>query len=211
MKPSHSSRVLRIGVTSRHGNAQWIEENTRHYLDTLSEFGVEAVVLSPDTPLALSGAPEFRPDSSGRLPTEVLDHLDGLILAGGGDVDPAYFGADLDGAKPETIDRMRDELELGLARVAMERNVPLFGICRGCQVLNVAAGGGMVQHFDGHKAPEGATAYHQIGLVEGTWFQRMIGQRCHDGEQLSPSRRGRSSSGVLVSTRRLGTARHLAD
>ena len=71
----------------------------------------------------------------------------GSYPAGGGDVDPAYFGADLQRARPETIDRMRDELELGLAQAAMQRDVPLFGICRGCQVLNAAAGGGMVQHL----------------------------------------------------------------
>ena len=70
----------------------------------------------------------------------MLDLLDALILAGGSDVDPASYGAE---AHPETKGTWpeRDSFELALARGAIERDMPLLGICRGMQVLNVARGG----------------------------------------------------------------------
>jgi putative glutamine amidotransferase len=102
--------------------------------------------------------------------------LHGLILSGGGDVDPKYFGAELQGAELESIDHPRDELELDLARAALELDMPLFGICRGCQVLNVAAGGSMIQHFDGHRSPKGQTAFHEVVVTPNSRFHRMVGE-----------------------------------
>ena len=101
----------------------------------------------------------------GRLPAAILDRIDGLILAGGGDVDPSYYGQALNGADPASIDRRRDEMELHLAHAAMAADLPVFGICRGCQVLNVAAGGRLVQHMDGHRAPPEAPFYHTVNFV----------------------------------------------
>jgi len=77
-------------------------------------------------------------------PRGVLQTIDGILLTGGGDVDPAFYGED----RHETVDDAepgRDEFELDLARRAMEEDVPLLAICRGAQVLNVAAGGTLVQ------------------------------------------------------------------
>ncbi len=77
-------------------------------------------------------------------PRAVLQTIDGVLLTGGGDVDPAFYGED----RHETVDDAepgRDEFELDLARRAMEEDVPLLAICRGAQVLNVAAGGTLVQ------------------------------------------------------------------
>ena len=176
MKQSVTARTVRVGVTARHGDADWVTKNTHHYLNVLSTIGADALVLSPDTPVVLPGRKKYVPDPAGRLDATVLDHVDGLILAGGGDVDPGYFGAELAGADPDTIDRMRDELELGLTRAALASDLPILGICRGCQVLNVAAGGGMVQHFDGHRSPADSTAYHDVSLVTGSWFHTTIGR-----------------------------------
>jgi putative glutamine amidotransferase len=77
-------------------------------------------------------------------PRAVLQTIDGVLLTGGGDVDPAFYGED----RHETVEDAepgRDEFELDLARRAMEQDVPLLAICRGAQVLNVAAGGTLVQ------------------------------------------------------------------
>jgi putative glutamine amidotransferase len=77
-------------------------------------------------------------------PRGVLQTIDGVLLTGGGDVDPAFYGQD----RHETVadaEPGRDEFELDLARRAMEEDVPLLAICRGAQVLNVAAGGTLVQ------------------------------------------------------------------
>jgi putative glutamine amidotransferase len=83
----------------------------------------------------------------------------------------------MNGAEVESIDLQRDELELHLGQHALRRDLPIFGICRGCQVLNVAAGGKMVQHLDGHRAhPDGATRYHPVEFVGGTRLQEIVGQ-----------------------------------
>ena len=77
-------------------------------------------------------------------PRKVLDEIDGLLLTGGGDVDPVLYGED---RHPPTEDAEpgRDEFEIDLARRAMAGDLPLLAICRGAQVLNVAAGGTLVQ------------------------------------------------------------------
>jgi putative glutamine amidotransferase len=168
--------MLTIGVTARHGNAEWLYRNTCNYLNILVAHGAAPVVLAADTPTRLPNGHTFCPDSAGRFPDSILDHLDGLILSGGGDVDPKHFGAELDGAEPENIDHKRDELELTLARRALAINAPIFGICRGCQVLNVAAGGGMIQHFDGHRSPKDNTAYHDVLVLPHTRFHQIVGQ-----------------------------------
>jgi putative glutamine amidotransferase len=77
-------------------------------------------------------------------PRAVLQTIDGVLLTGGGDVDPALYGE----GRHETVEDAepgRDEFEIDLARRAMERDLPVFAICRGAQVLNVAAGGTLVQ------------------------------------------------------------------
>ena len=69
----------------------------------------------------------------------ILDGIDGLVLGGGGDVDPALFGGEP--ADSEVVDRHADEVALELLRQAEARGMPVLGICRGCQILNVARGG----------------------------------------------------------------------
>lgn len=169
-------RKLTIGLTSRHGDAAWVNENTCHYINVLNGYDVDWVLLAPDAPATLPGGAVYQPDDRGRLASLVLDQLDGLILTGGGDVDPSYFGAELDGANTKVIDVKRDELELGLARRALEMDLPTFGICRGCQVMNVAAGGGMVQHFDGHRSSKEAPIFHDVMVTQPGRFRDAVGE-----------------------------------
>ncbi len=77
-------------------------------------------------------------------PRALLDHVDAVLLTGGGDVDPALYGQPRHGSV-EDAEPGRDEFEIDLARRAMETDVPVLAICRGAQVLNVAAGGTLVQ------------------------------------------------------------------
>jgi len=169
-------KPLTIGVTTCHGDPAWIAANSRNYLNILAEYGVTVVVLSPDVPASLPDGTSFAPDALGRLPAAVLAHLDGIILSGGGDVDPSYFGQPLDGAEPQSINLKRDELELGLGQQALAADLPIFGICRGCQVLNVAAGGGMVQHLDGHRSSPASTAFHDVMILPASRLRTLIGQ-----------------------------------
>lgn len=164
-----------IGVTTKRGDSGWVERNTQDYLDVLAEYGAIGVVLSPDCPAVMPDGTTFTPDEEGRLPADVLAHLDGLVLAGGGDVHPKYFGAEMDGANPKAIDLPRDELELALSESALARDMPIFGICRGCQVLNVAAGGGMVQHFEGHRNTTENPTSHDVLVEPTSRFYDLVG------------------------------------
>ena len=166
---------LWIGVTTRHGDPAWVQTNTRNYLQVLQSYGAVPVILSPDCPTTLPDGSTLYPDEAGRLPATVLDCLHGLILSGGGDVHPKYFGQALNGAEPESIDLKRDELELQLSQQALARDLPIFAICRGCQVLNVAAGGGMVQHLPGHRSPQESTAYHDVIIAPDSRFHAIVG------------------------------------
>ena len=83
--------------------------------------------------------------------TELLPELDGLLLPGGWDVDPSFYGEERDANVQET-DPELDTTELRLFRQAREREIPVLGICRGQQVINVAMGGSLVQHLEDHDA-----------------------------------------------------------
>jgi len=83
--------------------------------------------------------------------TKALPDLDGLLLPGGWDVDPSFYGERRDEKLGET-DPESDETELALFRQARERELPVLGICRGQQVINVAMGGSLVQHLEDHDA-----------------------------------------------------------
>ncbi len=176
MQAEAQTKPLMIGVTTRHGAAEWVQKNTHNYLNILAEYGATPVLLAPDAQAHVPDGTIFQPDQQGRLPATVLDHLDGIIFSGGGDVDPKYFGQALDGAEVESIDHPRDELELHLGQQALATDLPIFGICRGCQVLNVAAGGGMVQHLDNHRSPQAGTAFHAVALAPGSRLRQVIGQ-----------------------------------
>lgn len=78
----------------------------------------------------------------------VLPALDGLVLTGGIDVDPLTYGAAERHPRVKETSRERDEMELACVRRALERDIPVLAICRGHQLLNVAFGGGLLQHID---------------------------------------------------------------
>ncbi len=114
-------------------------------------------------------------DAAGMQPVEnvsTLAGLDGLLLAGGSDVDPAMYGAPRD-AKTGEPDRDRDNLETALLREALERDIPVFAICRGLQLLNVALGGGLIQHIDGHRCPE-QQAVHPIAIASPSRLKSIL-------------------------------------
>lgn len=120
------------------------------------------------------------PPGIGVVPVEVLDRVDALVLAGGRDVDARRYDAEPHAtADPPATDR--DEWELALAREALERRLPLLGICRGAQVLTVALGGTLVQHVPdlpgagAHKHGPGVFASHTVRTVDGTRVATALG------------------------------------
>jgi putative glutamine amidotransferase len=126
-------------------------------------------------PLLLPEVPD-----AGDAPASILDAIDGLILSGGGDLDPAGYGAD---PHPETDEPRpeRDRFELALARGALDRDLPLLGICRGMETLNLALGGTLFQHLpdvlesDRHRSRLGAFAEHEVRLEPGSLAARAAG------------------------------------
>jgi len=108
---------------------------------------------------------------------ETLDALDGVVFTGGSDLDPELYGAD---AHPQTLGivRMRDDAELALLRAALERDMPVLGICRGIQVLNVGMGGDLDQHLEGHRHdPPGEFVAHDVAIEPNTRLAAMLGER----------------------------------
>jgi putative glutamine amidotransferase len=113
---------------------------------------------------------------------ETLDALDGILLSGGEDLDPAHYGAE---RHPETkgVHEARDRAELALLRAALERDMPVLAVCRGSQVLNVALGGDLVQHLpevvghDEHRHTPGAFADHDVRVASDSRLGELLGER----------------------------------
>jgi putative glutamine amidotransferase len=143
------------------------------YVRAVHATGGRAVLITPDDP-----------------DTDLIDSLDGIVFSGGGDIDPAYWGAE---RHPETdIDPARDEAELLLMRAALEADLPVLGVCRGMQVMAVAAGGTLHQHLpdllgnERHRAASGtdplaadASAYgkHDVVVRAGSRAYDLLGSR----------------------------------
>jgi putative glutamine amidotransferase len=152
----------------------------RSYVEAVQRAGGVAVMLPPD--------PDVEPD-------QLLDLLDGLILAGGRDIDPAVYGSEPH-AETDHPRSERDEFEIALARRAMERDMPLLGICRGMQLMNVARGGTLVQDLPEHVGHEDHRRSvgtfdgndHPVRLGDGSLAARAAGEVRH--APLSPHHQG---------------------
>ncbi len=94
------------------------------------------------------GAPVLLPPAVDDRASQVLSRLDGLLLSGGGDVAPLFYGEEPQQGLGD-VDAARDAWEINLALEALRSGLPLLGICRGLQVLNVALGGSIIQHLAG--------------------------------------------------------------
>src|SRR5215211_2198813 len=106
----------------------------------------------------------------------LMSRLDGVCLSGGPDLDPEAYGAPDRHAELGPTEPSLDAFELELARAALERGMPLLGICRGSQALNVACGGSLHQHLPGHRQCEpGPTTTHEVEVLAGTRLAGLIG------------------------------------
>jgi len=106
---------------------------------------------------------------------KVLDQCDGVIITGGADVYPEWYGKIADTARCGSFDRYRDTLEIELIRKAIDLKMPLLGICRGEQIINVSLGGSLIIDIPSdhdtiikHRLVDWENCYHEIALIEGS-------------------------------------------
>jgi putative glutamine amidotransferase len=159
-----------IGISAYSQQARWGSWDLpavllpRRYTDMVAAGGGQPVLLPPQPGV-----------------TSLLARLDGLVLSGGGDIDPARYGADRDPAS-DPANPGRDDAELELARQAIAAGLPLLGICRGLQVVNVALGGTLHQHLpavvghDGHSPEQQGYGSHKVSVAAGSQLAGILGR-----------------------------------
>jgi len=133
------------------------------YVDSLRRAGAIPLLIPP------------QPENA----ADVVDDLDGVLLAGGDDFDPSVYGEPRH-PSVEPMDPRRQENELNLARLARQRGIPTLGICLGVQVMNVAAGGSLIQDIDSdidHASEPSDRHRHEVAVDDGTRLARILGER----------------------------------
>jgi putative glutamine amidotransferase len=188
-----------IGICAALERAKWSVWDQRaallpfNYVQAVQRAGGLVAMLPPDPLLSED-------------PDQALDLLDGLILAGGADIDPASYG---ERPHPETVSTVpeRDAFEIALTRAAIARDMPLLGICRGMQLINVACGGTLVQHLPEryghheHRRVVGSFdgADHDVLLTEGSLVATAAGELSHATKSHHHQGVERIGEGLVVS------------
>jgi putative glutamine amidotransferase len=152
-------------VVTLHGPEQAAREEPTwasfdNYLDAVRRAGGEPIPIDPTL--------------STDARDEALATMDGLLLAGGADLDPALYG---EAPHPSVaVEGPRDDLELAAWSIARQRGVPIFGVCRGFQAINVFSGGALLQHLEGHDSPTDAPQAHPLQLDPASRLAAILGE-----------------------------------
>ncbi|MGH3886075.1 MAG: gamma-glutamyl-gamma-aminobutyrate hydrolase family protein [Pseudonocardiaceae bacterium] len=167
-----------IGLTSYTERARYTTWNNTCVLLPVSY--IEAVTEAGGCPVILPTIASF--------PGRALAALHGLILTGGGDIDPALYG----GTPHPAIERVREErdaFEIALLQAAIQLKMPILGMCRGAQIMNVGLGGSLIQHLPDqlastdHHPVEGKYGTHSIAVVADSKLGAVLGCKidveCH--------------------------------
>lgn len=164
-----------IGITS------FLDQKPRARYLAINSTYTNSVAAAGGLPLVLPGAP--RDDQAGleAAAAAYASRLDGLLLSGGGDISPWLYGEQASRAMAR-MELARDQWELALYAAAVDRGIPILGICRGCQVINVANGGTLYQDLPSQLAQAGGHSFdvpmdepaHHIDIVPGSRLGRMF-------------------------------------
>ncbi|MEU4998980.1 gamma-glutamyl-gamma-aminobutyrate hydrolase family protein [Streptomyces sp. NPDC021622] len=128
---------------------------------------------------AAGGSAAMLPPDDPSYAAEVVARVDGVVIAGGPDVEPVRYGAEPeDHTGPPA--RERDAWELALIEAALASGTPLLGICRGMQLLNVALGGTLTQHMEGHVEAIGVFGTHEVKPVPDTLYASIVPEASTD-------------------------------
>jgi gamma-glutamyl-gamma-aminobutyrate hydrolase PuuD len=158
-----------IGLSSYCEQAKWGVWDLRATL--LPQTYLDAVAGAGGVPILLPPMPDVE---------VAVDRLDGLIISGGPDVEPDRYGAER-GPHTKVIRPDRDAAELALFQAAIERGVPVLGVCRGMQLMNVALGGTLIQHLpdvvghDGHSPVPNGMGEHKVEIGETGCLAAILG------------------------------------
>ena len=153
--------VVTVDAAERSADPERARAKNARYVEQVRGAGGEPIVLDE------TSSPEQRAGA--------FSQMDGLLLTGGGDLDPALYNQPIAGAV--NIDPARDELELAAWRSAHRRRLPVLGICRGFQAINVFEGGSLVQHLEGHEPRSEAGSpprMHPLRLAPGSRLARIL-------------------------------------
>lgn len=154
--------VTTLADPANTGDPAVAELKNRRYLEALERAGATPV------PLDERASPAER--------TAAFATMHGLLLSGGADIDPARYGEAPAGSR--AAEPGRDALEDEAFRAALAANVPILGVCRGLQAINVFAGGSLVQHLEGHESaayPSPAVTRHRLELTDGSRLATILG------------------------------------
>lgn len=139
---------------------------------TLNDYYTKAILKS-------GGIPIITPYENMNHIDDILDNVSGIVLTGGGDIHARFFDQELD-ERAGSVNVLRDEFEINLCNEALRRDLPILAICRGMQVLNVAIGGDIKQHIDGHFDKNDDDLMHTIKLEKDSYFHNLFQKECFD-------------------------------
>lgn len=152
---------MTVAVAARQREPEIAERKNRLYADCLTRPGASPTLLDATMPAADRAT--------------ALAAMDGLLLSGGADLEPARYGRPNQGSTGVEPDR--DALEAEAWAAAQARGLPVLGVCRGFQAINVLSGGTLLQHVDGHAGPgwgHGPAATHPLRVAPGTRLARVL-------------------------------------
>jgi putative glutamine amidotransferase len=158
-----------IGISAYSEQARWGQWDLKATL--LPQTYVDRVAAAGGVPVLLPPVPGVE---------AAVGHLDGLIISGGPDVEPARYGQD-PGPQTIVIRPDRDAAEMALFRAALDAGLPVLGICRGMQLMNVALGGTLIQHLPdvvghhGHSPNPGAMGEHKVIVAQAGCLAGIVG------------------------------------